>query len=284
MAGPVGGPAQPQFGQRTQIGLVLDHEGQGRGLRGSGATAGGRSRRERRGQSGPEIRLPPAQVGGVHHRRRPARHQPRHRDRQPGRPQSLHGDARRHLRQQLRQMGEHRAGLAAPVRRIRRHPGPHPAAQIDRADGEMVDADLRPSPAGPRSLTASSLPGRPRPLGAARPVSTSRPARSNSSTSGATPARVSPIRAATPAREAGPSAATARSTLDRLRRRMPCWVSPRAAVTGVSSAGSDGRRRESGQGRRRRGSEARGTGRTRDTATGRGPAGRLTAAAAPPRR
>ncbi len=92
-----------------------------------------------------------------------------------------------------------------------------------------------PIPAGPRSLTASSLPGRPRPPVAARAVSTSSPARSSSSASGATPARVSPIRAATAGRESGPCAATVRSTRARLRRRMPCWVSPPGAVTGFSS-------------------------------------------------
>ncbi|GAA4955962.1 hypothetical protein GCM10023238_23230 [Streptomyces heliomycini] len=50
----------------------------------------------------------------------------------------------------------------------------------------------------------------------------------SSSTSVDTAARVRPMREATAARDSGPSALTVCITRERLRRRMPCWVSGNA--------------------------------------------------------
>src|SRR5690606_1865762 len=80
----------------------------------------------------------------------------------------------------------------------------------------------RPSPAGPRSLTMSALPGRPtRPL-AAGPSSVSSPAASSSSTRLDTAGLVSPGCPATAALDTGPCLATVSMTRARLCRRMLC--------------------------------------------------------------
>ena len=85
-----------------------------------------------------------------------------------------------------------------------------------------------PSPAGPDRLSCSGLAGRPvAPRAAAS--SASSPAASSSSTSDDTVPRVSPVRAATRARDTGSSAATVRSTRDRLCRRTVCWPAGCAA-------------------------------------------------------
>src|SRR5690606_25805291 len=78
----------------------------------------------------------------------------------------------------------------------------------------------RPSPAGPRSLTMSALPGRPtRPL-AAGPSSGSSAAASSSSTRLDTAGLVSPVCPATAALDAGPRLATVSMTRGRVCRRM----------------------------------------------------------------
>lgn len=118
--------AQPEFGERAEVGLVAH------------------AQREVHGQQTAEVRVPPVEVRSTDDRARVPSHQTRHSDRQAGWPQPLVlglGDDSAH---QLAEFLDHRCGRPAPIRAVPHRPGPHHAAQIDRADGEMVDADLRP--------------------------------------------------------------------------------------------------------------------------------------------
>ncbi|MGX1488760.1 hypothetical protein RKD41_001019 [Streptomyces tendae] len=66
---------------------------------------------------------------------------------------------------QFAEFGEHGLGGPAPVRGMPYGAGPHLAAQIDGADGEMVHADLRADPGRTVRADREGRPGTADPAG-----------------------------------------------------------------------------------------------------------------------
>lgn len=86
----------------------------------------------------------PVQVRGAHDGAAVPCHETRHGDREPGRPQSLGLRFRDDPPHQTGELLEHRLRRTAPVAPVPYGTRAYPPAQVDRADREMVDADLRP--------------------------------------------------------------------------------------------------------------------------------------------
>ncbi|GAA4955970.1 hypothetical protein GCM10023238_23240 [Streptomyces heliomycini] len=125
-----GALAEPQFGQRAEVGLV------------------GHGERQARREEVAEVRVEPAEVRGAHDGPGVARHQTRYGHGEPRRPQALGLHLGDDPLRQLGELPEHRSGGAVPVRDVPHRPRPDPSAQVDRADREVVDADLGADPRG----------------------------------------------------------------------------------------------------------------------------------------